>query len=733
MALTPSDTSTHDVLAESNSTISGSMSAAEILPLLSQHGCEDITGQLDTSEVGPAICMGGFGDVHCGALQKGDKVAVKCLRMLGLNDGDDKHLKLAAHELYVWSKCRHRNILELLGVANYNNQIAMVSPWMANGDLPRYLSKYPEADRYDLVADAVAYLKDENMVHGDIKGANILVSENHIPKLTDFGTSALSKYTLAFTRGNGSQPGMSLRWTAPEVFVEGQGNTFESDVYALGMTILEAFTGSVPYANLHDRAVMGRLMQKVPPERPEGCIGDKYGDALWILITSSWDTVPENRPTAQWVRNILTAIQKSTKAANEFELTMSKFHNRSRVEVPPREPTYLSSISTGDFDFQTECVILKEDAQVMGNFFHAVHIASNELDEGNSPPWMDRSQGPSVYWGSIGGLFAQMKQNRTSQESNTVTVQADDHRDWGQKWKKEQNRPLQKSGKRSRRLDEIEPQYNHLLKKSRVVASGIVAMDFKMCMISLRHYYTTASLADKKRKLEKLIEDMKKTATSAEEIAQGFAYILRARGLPQLKGSRSLGDRMEKIHCRMQRINDSIEDISKSTMNPKSELNMHLERLRKNILVEGDAADRLIMAIMESLGGGQETSGNTETKGKMGGRINSADASRYLNEKVTELKSLEKDIFYLELLTAPSNGSKSSIEYIYERLRVFKKLWDVVRTDAETIHKQLNEAKKSSNEEEFRSLITGQSHIVSLCENMEMVLRCYRAAVTKEW
>ncbi|CUA71617.1 Tyrosine-protein kinase SPK-1 [Girardia tigrina] [Rhizoctonia solani] len=546
MAQTPPDTSAQVVLAESNSTISSLMTAAEILPLLSQHGCEDITSRLDTSEVGPAICMGGFGDVHCGALQKGDKVAVKCLRMLGLNDGDDKQLKLAAHELYVWSKCRHRNILELLGVANYNNQIAMVSPWMANGDLPRYLSKYPEADRYDLVADAVAYLKTENMVHGDIKGANILVSEDHIPKLTDFGTSALSKYTLAFTRGNGSQPGMSLRWTAPEIFVEGQANTFESDVYALGMTILEAFTGSVPYANLHDRAVMGRLMQKVPPERPEGCIGDKYGDALWILITSSWDTVPENRPTAQWVRNILTAIKEAIKADHEFELTVRKFNNRPRVEVlPPREPTYF----TGAFETHAEFALLKEDFLLVGDLFEGIYFFLPLLI----------TLGSSI-------------RRSTSQEDKNETLEM--------VWKIMMQNCHLKSRKPATRIkeqggwDQIGETLDRLLQESEEIATIIVDMDFKMRMILLPHY-VTASFAENKRGLGNLFADLKKAATTAGHVAQQFAYISGIiaefeRSLGYYHGV-SLQLCMGKIREAIQHINTETNDLAESIMKSKTE------------------------------------------------------------------------------------------------------------------------------------------------------------------
>ncbi|KDN41107.1 hypothetical protein RSAG8_07661, partial [Rhizoctonia solani AG-8 WAC10335] len=285
--------------------ISGSMPISEVLTRLGRHG----------------LSTGGFGDVYHGALQDGTRVGVKCLRLLvGVDDDSVKNqLKRAARELYVWSKCKHPNILELFGVARYDNRVAMVSPWMVNGNLPWYLTRYPDADRLHLcaqIADATSFLRDNGVVHGDIKGANILISQDHIPKLTDFGSSAINKCTLEFTSTTGS-PQMTLRWTAPEIFLGETKHTFEGDVYALGMTILEAFTGSAPYNGLLDVAVMRSLMQRVHPVRPEKQlpIGNQSADLLWTLMTHCWDSEPNKRPFALDVRDAIQAIIAARPAA----------------------------------------------------------------------------------------------------------------------------------------------------------------------------------------------------------------------------------------------------------------------------------------------------------------------------------------------------------------------------------------------------------------------------------
>jgi serine/threonine protein kinase len=56
-----------------------------------------------------------------------------------------------AHELYVWSTLEHTNILELAGLAIFQDQFSIVSPWMDNGTLLDYISQNPGADRYELV------------------------------------------------------------------------------------------------------------------------------------------------------------------------------------------------------------------------------------------------------------------------------------------------------------------------------------------------------------------------------------------------------------------------------------------------------------------------------------------------------------------------------------------------------------------------------------------------------
>ncbi|KAB5593187.1 hypothetical protein CTheo_3350 [Ceratobasidium theobromae] len=292
------------------------MSLDGIISHLASRNCKDVTGDIDLSSCSQiAISTGGFGDVYRGALRDGTLVALKCLRVLiGSDDEGQKQFKRAAHELYVWSKCNHPNVLKLIGVAKYRNQIAMVSPWMNNGNLSRFLAQNPKVDRYRIcvqITDGLAYLHSQGIVYGDMKGANILMSQDHTPKLTDFGSAMMKEYTLQFTATQ-SQSSMSLRWTAPEVVMGETEHTSKGDVYALGMTMLEVITGLPPYTDVRlEQAVMYRIMSKTLPERPKELIPSLNpfrANMLWSLLASCWQHDPLARPTTMEVQRLLKAI-----------------------------------------------------------------------------------------------------------------------------------------------------------------------------------------------------------------------------------------------------------------------------------------------------------------------------------------------------------------------------------------------------------------------------------------
>lgn len=293
--------------------INNSMPATEILAHLVDHGCPDVTLDLGPLSEHP-VANGGLGLVYCDTLRNGSKVAVKIVACLkGLAKEEKGLLKQAAHELHVWSKCTHPCVQELVGVAYVRNQIAMVSQWLEYGTLPEYLKNDRTADRCKMciqITEGLKYLHGRGIVHGDIKGENILVADDYTPKLTDFGNATLQEYSLRFATTS-SKNDMSYRWAAPELF-EGGKNSQAADVYALGMTILEVITGQVPFAGMKQAHIMRFVTSGKICERPEEFIPSQspQGDLLWSILLKCWEFEPSERPSAEVVLNELSPINR---------------------------------------------------------------------------------------------------------------------------------------------------------------------------------------------------------------------------------------------------------------------------------------------------------------------------------------------------------------------------------------------------------------------------------------
>ncbi|KAG8769148.1 hypothetical protein FRC12_005144, partial [Ceratobasidium sp. 428] len=279
--------------------ITSSTTIPEIISLLSQSGCPDITNQLNLELCSQwSVDGGGQSDIYRGALLGGEQVAIKTTRKdqsLDFSKGNIS-FKRVARELHTWHRLDHRNTTKLLGVAVFHGHISMVSAWIEPGDYYKFIARYPHADRMDIclqVASGLAYLHEEGVVFGDVKGRNILVSHHGVAKLTDFGLSVLGHTGILFsiTQNPG---GGSTRWMAPELITDTQWRSFEADVYALGMTFIEILTDEFPFPELSEMNVMFAVATKsITPTRPLRLeLQSLRNDRWWELLQKCWDRDP---------------------------------------------------------------------------------------------------------------------------------------------------------------------------------------------------------------------------------------------------------------------------------------------------------------------------------------------------------------------------------------------------------------------------------------------------------
>ncbi|CUA78463.1 WD repeat-containing protein 5 homolog [Dictyostelium discoideum] [Rhizoctonia solani] len=289
--------------------ISSELSIHQIFDCLTESGCIDLSSQMDTRQRSAMIVSGGgFGDIWKGQLHHGGHVAIKAWRTNTLEQCEYKTVKRAARELFLWSKMEHPNIHRLLGVIMFRDQyLGMVSEWMVNGNIHEYLRKQPSADRYQLcvhVASGLEYMHSRNTIHGDLKAANVLVSSDGIARLSDFDFSIMSGVSsLVFSESSNSRTG-SLRWAAPELLLaEVPKRTTQSDIYALGMTMLEILTGEVPYSECQqDYTVIKKVEKGKFPDRPLGRLkDDNKGNMMWNILKHCWRPDASNRPPPEQI------------------------------------------------------------------------------------------------------------------------------------------------------------------------------------------------------------------------------------------------------------------------------------------------------------------------------------------------------------------------------------------------------------------------------------------------
>jgi len=195
---------------------------------------------------------GGFGGISEGLFLGEHRVALK---YHSPSTHSPRWKRRFDRETRIWRQLRHPNVLRFIGPCVMSDTIYLVSPWMDNGGAVGFLKKSPNADCLRLlvqVAEGLDYLHASHVVHGDLKGSNVLVSGAGDAVIADFGLADISdeednKYvnsTAWLVPGN-------LRWQAPEPIsaetMEEIRRTTKTDMFAFGRLAIEFITREAPF------------------------------------------------------------------------------------------------------------------------------------------------------------------------------------------------------------------------------------------------------------------------------------------------------------------------------------------------------------------------------------------------------------------------------------------------------------------------------------------------------
>ncbi|XP_036438445.1 uncharacterized protein LOC118816046 isoform X2 [Colossoma macropomum] len=298
------------------------------------------------------LSIGQFAEVYEGVWNHTTSVAVKTLKP-GSMDAKD-----FLHEAQIMKKLRHPNLIQLYAVCTVGEPIYIITELMSNGSLLEYLQIFAPAEDREAglyisdqigmaaqVAAGMAYLELQNYIHRDLAARNVLVGENNVCKVADFGLArVIMKYNDNIDDGDEENVYQAkegtkfpVKWTAPEAIYDNKFS-IKSDVWSFGILLYEIMTfGQMPYPTLTNFHVVQKLRSGYRMSCPATC-----PQILYEIMMECWKDMPADRPTftlLQWkLKGLIKLDVRNFNFQAQKELMQPYSRQKDRLFVQLKEP-----------------------------------------------------------------------------------------------------------------------------------------------------------------------------------------------------------------------------------------------------------------------------------------------------------------------------------------------------------------------------------------------------------
>ncbi|XP_017612960.1 serine/threonine-protein kinase STY46-like isoform X2 [Gossypium arboreum] len=247
------------------------------------------------------VASGSYGDLYKGTYCS-QEVAIKVLKPERINTDLQKEF---AQEVFIMRKVRHKNVVQFIGACTKPPNLYIVTEFMSGGSVYDYLHKQkgvfklPSLLKVAIdISKGMNYLHQNNIIHRDLKAPNLLMDENEVVKVADFGVARVKAQSGVMTAETGT-----YRWMAPEV-IEHKPYDHKADVFSFGIVLWELLTGKLPYAYLTPlQAAVGVVQKGLRPTIPKNT-----NPRLAELLERCWQLDPTLRPDFSEIIDILRQI-----------------------------------------------------------------------------------------------------------------------------------------------------------------------------------------------------------------------------------------------------------------------------------------------------------------------------------------------------------------------------------------------------------------------------------------
>ncbi|CAK1593714.1 unnamed protein product [Parnassius mnemosyne] len=317
----------------------------------------------ESLSLGKVLGEGEFGKVvkaECVGIVKPGVQSVVAVKMLKEGHTDAEMMALVSEMEMMKMIGKHVNIINLLGCCTQDGPLYVIVEYAPNGNLREFLRNHRPGNRYESptedlkekktltqkdlvsfsyqVARGMEYLASRRCIHRDLAARNVLVSDDCVLKIADFGLAKdvhSNDYYRKKTEGR-----LPVRWMAPESLYH-KVFTTQTDVWSFGVLLWEIMTlGGTPYPTVPGQYMYQHLSAGHRMEKPPCCSLEIY-----MLMRECWSFSPGDRPSFTELVEDLDKILTVTANQEYLDLGLPQ------LDTPPSSYDGSGDESDSEFPF----------------------------------------------------------------------------------------------------------------------------------------------------------------------------------------------------------------------------------------------------------------------------------------------------------------------------------------------------------------------------------------------